>query len=320
MSVSAAGLGASTLAPRIAIITDDPGWHGARLRRAFRERGMESRYVSLTECRIDITGGKQPLRMPGFEEHLPDAVFVRGIPGGTLEQVVLRLDILHALREIGVPVYNDAKAVERSVDKAMTSFLLHHAAVPTPPTWVTENIAEARSIVLCETANGHDVVCKPLFGSQGNGLMRLSAGMDVPPPEAVNNVWYLQRFINSPRAVNGRWHDWRVLVIGGTAVAAMSRHGATWINNVAQGAHCESAGLDGQLATLAIDATRAVDMDYAGVDIILDAEDRLQVLEVNSIPAWKGLQSVCEQNIAQMLVDDLIDRRMDRRPRLEAVC
>lgn len=304
---------------RVAIVTDDPGWHGARLRRAFRARGIEARYVSLTRCRLDIGGRRQPVRLPGFEAALPDAVFVRGVPGGSLEQVILRLDVLHALRELGVPVYNDARAIERSVDKAMTSLLLSARGVPTPPTWVTECIAEARAIVLRETDAGHDVVSKPLFGSQGHGLLRIGRGGDVPPAELINGVWYLQRYVGPPDD-GSRWQDWRVLVIGGQAVAAMKRHGRNWINNVAQGARCEAAELDESLSRLAVDAARAVDMDYAGVDIICGEDGRLQVLEVNSIPAWKGLQAVSRIDIARALVDDLVDRRLRALKSLEAVC
>jgi RimK family alpha-L-glutamate ligase len=196
---------------------------------------------------------------------------------------------------------------------------LRHRGLPTPPTWVTECIADARAIVLRETAGGHDVVSKPLFGSQGNGLAKITLGGDVPPTEEVNGVWYLQRYIGAPDDAS-RWQDWRVLVIGGHAVAAMKRHGRNWINNVAQGARCEGVALDEPLVRLAIDAARAVEMDYAGVDIIRDELDRLQVLEVNSIPAWKGLQAVCPIDIAQAMVDDLVDRRMRSGKSLEAVC
>jgi hypothetical protein len=101
---------------RVAIVTDEPGWHGARLRRAFRARGIEARYVSLTRCRVDLSAGIGGIVIPGFERRLPDGVFVRGVPGGTLEQVVLRLDFLHLLGEIGIPVYNPARAIEKSVD------------------------------------------------------------------------------------------------------------------------------------------------------------------------------------------------------------
>lgn len=304
---------------RVAIVTDDPGWHGARLRRAFTARGVDARYASLTQCRLDIGSGTLPVRVPGFETALPDAVFVRGVPGGTLEQVIVRLDVLHALRELGVPVYNDARAIERSVDKAMTSFLLRLRGLPTPPTWVTESLADARAIILRETAAGHRVVSKPLFGSQGNGLLRIENGGDVPLAEAVNGVWYLQRYVGAPDH-GASWQDWRVLVIGGRAVVAMKRHGRSWINNVAQGARCEGTKLDEPLARLAVDAARAVEMDYAGVDIIRDDENRLQVLEVNSIPAWKGLQAVCGLDIAQAMVDDLLDRRLRSDRALEAVC
>jgi len=311
-------------AGRIAIATDDPGWHGAQLRRAFKARAYSSVYVKLEDCRIDLQHGIQGIVMPGFDARLPDAVFVRGIAAGTLEQVVLRLDILHALREIGIPVYNSARAVERSVDKAMTSFLLKNAGIPTPPTWVTESAAQARSILLRETVAGRDVVIKPLFGSQGAGLQRLQAGAKPPVklPELAeyNQVCYLQSFVETGRGQGG-WHDYRIFVIGGVAVAALIRRGSNWINNVAQGGRCETVAMDamdGHMKRLAQDATRAVGMDYAGVDILRGADNQLFVIEVNSMPAWQGLQRVTEKNIAQALVDDLIARHLSQP--LEAVC
>jgi len=292
----------------IAIVTDDPGWHGARLRAAFQARGARVTWVSLAQCRIDLDAPAGVV-LAGCEQRLPDAVFVRGVAAGSLEQVVLRLDVLHALRELGVPVYNDARAIERTVDKAMTSFLLHRAGIPTPATWAVEDEARARALLEREYAGGNDVVLKPLFGSQGRGLLRLSPPQALPDGIAQGNVWYLQRFV---RSAGGRFHDWRVLVIGGRAVAAMIRHGTTWINNVAQGARCEPCAVDADLARLAEAATAAIGMDYAGVDLIRDAEGRLHVLEVNSIPAWRGLQTVASIDIAARLADDLLQRRVQR--------
>jgi RimK family alpha-L-glutamate ligase len=302
---------------RVAIMTDKAGWHGPQLRRAFRARGVETRYVSLVRCGVDLERGVQGIVMPSFERRLPDGVFVRGVPGGTLEQVVLRLDFLHALREMGIPVYNEPRAIEKSVDKAMTSLLLQRAGIPTPPTWVTESAAVARGIVMRECAAGHEVVVKPLFGSQGNGLRRLQAGMDIPDAAAVDGVWYLQRFVRTPAAAGGDFRDWRVFVVGHTAVAGMLRHGRTWINNVAKGARCEAVDADGALGDLAVAATRAVGMDYAGVDVMQDDRGRLLVIEVNSIPAWRGLQGVTSVNIAERLVQDFAVRRLS--PRLAAV-
>lgn len=292
---------------RIALVTDDPGWHGARLRAAFARLDCEVRRVSLTECGIDTGGGTAGLCIPGFEDALPDGVFVRGVPGGTLEQVVLYLDVLHALRALGVPVYNNGRAIEKSVDKGMTSLLLQRAGVATPPTWVTADSARAAAVWRRERAAGHRLVVKPLFGSQGRGLRRLSRRDRLPPADSCQGVYYLQRY------VEGAGGDWRVFVVNGRAVAGMQRCGRGWINNVAQGATCIPVVNDPELERLAEAAVAALEMDYAGVDLMRDADGALQVIEVNSIPAWKGLQAVCSVDIAQSLADDFHARYLCRR-------
>lgn len=305
---------------RVAIATDTTGWHTARLRRALRERGATARCVDLADCRIDTTSGPHGIVLPGFGQTLPDAVFVRGIAGGTFEQVTLRLGILHALRELGVPVYNDARAIERSVDKSMTSFLLHRHNLPTPATWAAESPAFAQRVLMREAAAGRRVVIKPLFGSQGKGLRRLGAnpgrgaraGTLTPLPPLggeYRRVAYLQRYIEGPQP----GFDWRVLVIGSRAVAAMRRVGGRrWIHNFAQGATCEQAELDAPLAQTAVAATHALGLDYAGVDLIPNPDDPAHplVLEVNGVAAWRGLQSVTPFDIADALVEDLLTRRM----------
>lgn len=296
----------------VVILTDEPGWHGARLREAFLLHGVDIRFASLRDCRFDLHRPGRSVVLPGFEDRLPDGVFVRGVPGGTLEQVVLRLDVLHALKVLGVPVYNDGRAIERTVDKAMTSFVLANAGIPTPATWVTESQGEAAAVVRAEITAGRELVMKPLFGSQGVGLRRISAFGDLPPGADYDGVYYLQRYVEPG---GGGWHDWRVFVIDGVAVAAMKRQGKSWITNVSQGGTCAPVDLSEHedLRALAQNACCALQMDYAGVDLIRDRDGRLQVIEVNGIPAWKGLQSVTRDSIAQMLVNDFVDRHLRRR-------
>jgi tetrahydromethanopterin:alpha-L-glutamate ligase len=308
---------------RVAILTDAAGWHTRELQRALRERGCTGRCVDLADCRIDTTQAWHGLVLPGFGVALPDAALVRGIAGGTFEQVTKRLGILHALASLGVAVYNEARAIERSVDKSMTSLLLHAAGVPTPPTWATESVATAWRLVTRESAAGRSLVLKPLFGSQGKGLQRVGwvDGAHVPLPAlgapdaapahgAYGGLAYLQRFVEP---IDQPGHDWRVLVVGGQAVAAMRRVSAHWVHNVAQGARCEAQSLrDGAgpaLARLAQAAARALDMDYAGVDL-MPTRDGPQVIEVNGIAAWQGLQRVASVDIARALVDDLLDRKL----------
>ncbi|MEJ8823377.1 RimK family alpha-L-glutamate ligase [Variovorax humicola] len=305
----------------VAIMTDEIGWHTRQLQAALQARACLGRCVDLADCRIDTTAAWHGLVIPGFGRELPDAVLVRGIAGGTFEQVTKRLGVLHALRELGVPVYNDARAIERSVDKSMTSLLLHAAGIPTPPTWATESIAQAQRIAIREGAAGHALVLKPLFGSQGKGLRLVGdvEGVHYPLPDigaAYGGLAYLQRFVPASTAPG---FDWRVLVIGGRSVTAMRRVSEHWIHNVAQGARCEPADLSPELARLAEDAAQALGMDYAGVDLMPSAPrpgararpgHGIQVIEVNGAAAWQGLQRVTGFNIARALVDDLIDRRL----------
>lgn len=293
---------------RVPVFTDDPGWHGKRLQQAFAARGLEAVFISLKDCGFDFSHAHHPHRpgvtIPGFDS-LPRGVFVRGVPGGTVQQVIARLDVLHALSMSGVAVYNDGRAIERTVDKAMTSFLLHRRGISTPATWV----CESRHMVEKIRMQQGPLVMKPLFGSQGMGIRRLEPDQALPVPleQHVEGVYYLQQYINSGE---GAWHDYRVFIIRGKAVAAMKRHGNGWVNNVALGGRCEVYAVDSEIAALAVQAADAVDIDYCGVDVICDghSEERgkMYVLEVNSIPAWKGLQSVVGYDIAQLLVDDFL--------------
>jgi tetrahydromethanopterin:alpha-L-glutamate ligase len=300
---------------RVAIMTDEVGWHTTRLQQALRARGCAGRCVDLAACRFDTSWAWHGLVIPGFGRDVPDAALVRGIAGGTFEQVTARLGILHALRELGVPVYNDARAIERSVDKSMTSFLLHLAGIPTPAAWAGESVAAARHVALRAYNGDGSVVLKPLFGSQGNGLRRLGkvdgAHTELPDLADYGGYAYVQRFIESDRHPG---FDWRVLVIGGKAVTAMRRVSEHWIHNVAQGARCEPAPLTGETAEaaeIATQATAALGLDYAGVDLppAPRAGTPPQVIEVNGVAAWRGLQSVTSFDIAARLVDDLLTRK-----------
>jgi glutathione synthase/RimK-type ligase-like ATP-grasp enzyme len=102
-----------------------------------------------------------------------------------------------------------------------------------------------------------------------------------------------------------------------------------------------AAELTPELAQLAERASAALELDYAGVDLMpLHVGSRspqtapaprggsncawggpahscspqgLQVIEVNGVAAWRGLQSVSRVDIAQCLVDDLLERRLGLR-------
>jgi tetrahydromethanopterin:alpha-L-glutamate ligase len=296
-------------AMQIPILIDAPekhgGWHGAQLTTALAAHKVEAVFVSLQDCVINCAGYKPVIQIPGFKT-LPKAVFVRSVAGGTLQQITTRLNVLHILKMLNVLVYNDAKAIERTVDKAMTSFLLHQNGILTPKTWVCESRQNAHAIIVHEVVqNNQPLVIKPLFGSQGTGVRLVNINqLPLPMDAYVDGVFYLQAFIKAK-------HDYRIFVVNNKAIAGMQRQGENWQHNAALGAQLKSFK-DAKMFALAEMAAKTLDIAYCGVDIICDENGKLYVLEVNSIPAWRGLQTVTMFNIAQALVDDFMTQLFDQ--------
>lgn len=283
----------------IALVTDKNDWHARTLGKAFAALGAQILLLKLPACGFD-TATTHGLCLPDFELGLPDAVLVRDMAGGTFQAVTLRLGFLHALQEIGIPVWNGARSIERCVDKSATSFLLARAGLPTPMTWVTELREAAAEVVRREAG---PFVLKPLFGSQGRGLRLLHSELDLPAPAEVAGVYYLQRFVGVER---DGFRDFRVLVSCGRVVAAMMRHSSHWVTNVRRGGKPVAAVADATMRDLAVAATAVVGANFAGVDMVYDQDGRLSVLEVNSMPAWSGLQRTTSVDIAATLAGDLV--------------
>ncbi|WP_342162672.1 RimK family alpha-L-glutamate ligase [Methylobacterium sp. SD21] len=298
---------------KIALAADNGNWHKARLLAALRAQGVEPVLFSLADVTIE-TGAGEPLRVPGFDGALPDGVLLRTIAGGTFEATTMRLGVLHALVATGCVVWNSPSAIERSVDKAATSLLIARAGLPTPQTWVVSTREAACALAAREARPGNPLVLKPLFGSQGEGLALIERPEDLPEEEAVSRVYYLQRYV--PRQ-DGLWRDFRVFVCDGRAVAGMIREGDGWITNVHRGGRPLPWAMPPVAAELAEAAAAAVGVAYSGVDLVEDGEGGYAVLEVNSMPAWSGLQTVCETDIAATVVRGFLAAvRGQVRPRL----
>ena len=285
---------------RIGILGSRRGWHVAALMRALEERGIPAECFPITRLVAKIADeprvrvGEQVLE--GF-----DAIIVRTIPGGTLEQIIFRVDVLHRLEDLGVRVVNSARTIERAVDKYYTSALLEDAGIPTPRTVVTERFDEAMAAF---HELGGDVVVKPLFGSEGRGMVRVcdedAAYRVFRALELGRYVFYLQEFIP-----HGTW-DIRSFVVGGEVVAAMVRRAESWKTNVARGASVEPLELSEKLRELSLRASAVLEAEYAGVDILEAEGGGYYVTEVNGIPGWRGLQSTTEVDIAGKIVEHVV--------------
>jgi len=289
--------------PRILILNDNAGKRYGSVAYQLRRRGAVVSVASLAAIGFD---SERPhgLAIPGFEHGLPDAVVVRTIAAGSFEAITRRLGVLHALGRLGVPVWNSAQSIERCVDKSMTTFLLKNAGLPTPPTFAVEGREAAEAIAAHELPHW-PLVLKPLFGAQGRGIRLIRNVDDLPAPEEIDEVYYLQRYI--PRA-GPPFEDFRVFVCAGRPVAMMRRTSDDWITNVGRGATPQpmSGQHEAALGEMAVAAAAAVGAAFAGVDIVPAVDGSLSVIEVNSMPAWSGLQSVNTVNIADAIASALL--------------
>src|SRR5438874_740083 len=222
------------------------GWHVADLERAAARLEVALHVVPFPQVSASVglrIQGAAGIQAGGLDLLGSEGILVRMMPPGSLEQVVFRMDALHRLAATGVPVLNPPRAVEAAVDKYLTLALVAAAGLPVPTTWAGESASEALSAF---EMLGGDVVVKPLFGSEGRGLVRLSdrelAWRTFHALERLGAVLYLQRAIRHPG------YDLRVFVLRGAVLASMRRHASPgeWRTNVSLGGHAESYRLDGE--------------------------------------------------------------------------
>jgi len=228
------------------------------------------------------------------------AIIVRPIGRGSLEEIIFRMDLLHRLQRLGMYILNSPSAIERSVDKYYALSLLEERGLPVPRTVVAESADAALSAFM---DLGGDVVVKPIFGSRGIGSTRIS---DFDIAERIfraldfnHQVLYIQEFIP-----HGDF-DLRLLVLGNKVLASMKRISASWKTNISLGARPVSYSPPREIEDLAVNAAETLGCELAGVDILQTKRGPL-VIEVNSQPGWKGLQTVTEINIADSIAEYIL--------------
>jgi RimK family alpha-L-glutamate ligase len=219
---------------------------------------------------------------------------VRHLPGGSLEQIIYRLNVLHRLEHLGLKVINSADVLEKTVDKYYTTALLTDAGLPVPKTVVTERYDDAMQAV----RDWGRVVVKPLFGSLGQGIVQLD-GADVAHRvfralEMGRYMYYVQEYLPHDGV------DYRLFVVNGSVIGAMRRRAEDWRTNIARGGQAEAYQPSAAFCELALRTASVLGADYLGVDIML-SQDHAYVLEANGIPGWLGLQKVVTKDIADVL-------------------
>jgi RimK family alpha-L-glutamate ligase len=224
------------------------------------------------------------------------------VPGGTLEEITYYLNILKIFEEMGVRVINTAQKIESTVDKLYTSYFLSKNNIKTPDTFVFRGYEKAKNFLDNEMSE-KGIVYKPLFGSQGDNVKLIKHPSELKETDNFSNIYYFQDYLDN--TVN---HDYRILVIRNNDACKyfyMTRYGDTFINNVSKGGSCVKEPLNEEITDLALKASRLLNMSFCGVDI-MSCNNSNYIIEINSIPAWRGLQDVEEEIISDYFVNLLM--------------
>ena len=312
---------------RVAVVGEPSGRHVGRLLAALTARGHQGTVVRWTDLAAEVCCGVRSEVRSGFrsgqsaqsagdsaqatvERFLPpaidaaDLVVVRGMPGGGLEEVVFRMDLLGRLAARGTPVVNSPRGLEIAIDKYLSLARMAAAGLSVPRTMVAQSPDAIRA---AWHSLGRDCVAKPIFGSRGRGIARITdeaslatlidAATAAPP---AGSVAYLQEFLPH----NG-W-DVRILLVGKDAFA-MRRFAVAgeWRTNVSLGGRPEAFSPPADWVELARAAARAVETEIAGVDLLPARDGRVVVLEVNAVPGWEGLEAATGIPVADAIVRHL---------------
>lgn len=283
---------------RFAVLAADDSWYARDLARA---AAGEHEVVTLPFSEIGAAIEREgALRILSAGQDLAtfDAVLVRTMPPGSLEQVVFRMDCLARHEAAGGVVINPARAIEAAVDKFLTSAKLGAAGLLTPRTICCQTPDDALAAF---AQLGGDVVVKPLFGSEGRGITRLNdealALRAFKMLAQLGAALYVQEFVPHEGA------DLRLLVIGERILAMRRRNPLDWRTNISRGAVAEAFVPDDSLVEMARRAAEAVGAPVAGVDLLPGRDGRLYTIEVNAVPGWKGLGKALGVDVARLMLE-----------------
>lgn len=185
----------------VTLLGERGGWHVERLAEAFGRHGHTVEVVSWQAVGAAVGAGG--LRFAPDALATADVVAVRGMPGigsgsQRLEEVIFRMDALAQLEAAGTPVVNTPRALEIAIDKYLSLALLARAGIRVPETTIVQGEASARR---AWEQLGGSCVAKPLFGSRGRGISRVTSDLEAAAIGA--GAWRISR--SSSRTVAGTY-------------------------------------------------------------------------------------------------------------------
>ena len=288
------------------VVTDPEDWTARAFVKNIENRGVQPVPINLSTASASISAAYFSIFDADFKGLEFNALLVRDVGiSFSLENISFKFDLLRQF-ENSMPVMNSPTAIQNAANKFFSFYLFKHAQLPIPRTTITSEF----EVALRAIEKFRSVIVKPIFGSQGKGIIKLDSSqpdLKLKLTELLKlkkrGVLYLQEFVPNP----GR--DIRVFVVGEEALCAIYRVpiSGSFVSNLSQGGTPVKCELTEEMEELAIRATKAVGADFAGVDLI-EGENGLFVLEVNGTPSGKGINQACGIDVTERIVDLLFER------------
>jgi RimK family alpha-L-glutamate ligase len=287
------------LHPRLAILGNPDSFYTRDLQRASRELGLDYPVdvVSFSNLFVDSRASEHSLADY-------DAILVRSMPLGSLEQVIFRMNALHVMQRRGTQVLNQPRTLEIAIDKWLTLDFANQSGISVPRTIACQT--REQSMIAFESLGG-DVVVKPIFGGEGRGLIRVNnidmAHRVFSTLEQIQAIIYIQEFVPH------YGHDIRVLFVG-VEHFCIARHAPTndWRTNISRGGHATLHSITDNQLQIARQARDLISGDIIGVDILPAKDGRDLLLEVNAVPGWQGVATTHDVDIARKVLQLAVDR------------
>ncbi len=197
-------------------------------------------------------------------------------------------------------VIDDVLGFDMINSKIYEASKLSRAGLNYPKTW--QSIGKNNYFAILKKIT-FPVIVKPVYGQKGQGIKKIANKND-----------FIEFFKNNPQCyliqeffkIDG---DIRVLVVGKKILGAIKRTVLKndFRSNVSLGAKIKKIELTTIMKKVALKATELMGYEIAGVDLI-EYNNKIYVLEVNSTPEWQGFKKVTGINPAKEIINYAIKK------------
>ena len=295
---------------KIAIISRSTQNHSTRsLHEAAKNAGHTAHILDAFGFYLRI-GGARLQSAPTTERNIGEDMTYEGAPVEDIDVVIPRIssataaygqEVIAHFEWLGIPVMNRAQAIATARHKFRSLRILAQHGLPVPPSLTVGSAAFLEEAVA--ELGDYPFILKPFYGTHGSGVMLLDTPTSLTSAVdalcELHQDYVIQPFIGE----NATAIDIRILIVGGEVIAAMQRRApiGEFRANIHRGASGEAVSLSNDEKSLAIEATAALELDIAGVDLLQTADGPV-ILEVNPSPGFEELETVTGINIAEAII------------------